>query len=757
MRRSLPNAVAGLVAAWLLTPAVAWAGCACLDWQSLPQALNLCVKINNSTCDNTPLMAAPLDALNHWNHFLGHWTRLAPSRDVAAPRDGVHSVARLTRAQVSQRWGFAVPAQVLGVTTIPVTRPPGAPWGFCPLPPEGFYACQPAQAGGQLDVDVVAIAEQPFTVDDEEAFRTFNTPQMKYGLRQILIHEYGHAMGLQHEERSAAVMNPSYLPFRNVPMLPDDVATMRQYRPNIATAATDPLIAGFAWTPNFRYQGATLAPAQAQAGLGLVQINNFTVFHRGSQPRPAGPVRLRLDDVPVGSLACPEIPAYGGCAIVNGVGVPLPWDLSGVKTLYAEIDVLPGEPLPADNVLKLGTVTIQPAPDQDQDRDGVRPAGGDCDDLDPDRFPGNPERCDGIDQDCDRVADDGPGPGGALTQACYGGPPETRDVGLCSSGVQTCVGGRWAARCEGERRPEPAACDGWDHDCDGVPDECLEPDAAVPDMALPDAAIPDVAIPDAAIPDVAIPDVAIPDAAIPDAAIPDVAIPDVAIPDVAIPDAAIPDAAIPDALLLDAWVIDLDARGPDPDALPLPVDVGGPPLADRPLALADRGPVPGPDAAPPPPADMTLPPPVDAAVLGPADRPAMSTPDAEPPTFDAMMSGGDAASVQADGAPAQPDGAQGQADAAQAQPDGAHAQSDGAQVQADAAQAQPDAARRQVDASGAERAEPDAVPAAADPDELMARGAGCACRTGGEPVGPPATLAALVLLLGRLRRRRRGS
>jgi MYXO-CTERM domain-containing protein len=154
---------------------------------------------------------------------------------------------------------------------------------------------------------------------------------------------------------------------------------------------------------------------------------------------------------------------------------------------------------------------------------------------------------------------------------------------------------------------------------------------------------------------------------------------------------------------------------------------------------------------------MTLPPPVDAAVLGPADRPAMSTPDAEPPTFDAMMSGGDAASVQADGAPAQPDGAQGQADAAQAQPDGAHAQSDGAQVQADAAQAQPDAARRQVDASGAERAEPDAVPAAADPDELMARGAGCACRTGGEPVGPPATLAALVLLLGRLRRRRRGS
>jgi hypothetical protein len=553
-----PHVTALLAAlALVAAPEAARAGCACIDWASIPQALNLCTR-NNSGCDDSNLLPAPLDAMNGWNFFLGHWTRLVPSRQDDAPADGIHTVGRLTRATFQNRWRVAIPAQVLAVTTIPVTRFPGAPPGFCPLPPAGFYACQPVDAAARLDVDITMVSEQPVTVDDEEAFITFNTPQRKYAMRQIMIHEMGHAMGLQHEQGTAAVMNPSYLPYRNVPMLSDDVATMRAYRPAVATELDDPMIGGFSWRAGITYAGAAMAPGQVDAGTGVVNVSDFTVFNRSARPLPAGPVRLRFGNVPAVDLQCPQIPANGACAQVGGAAVPVAWDLSGVQTLYAEIPVLAGERLPADNVLKLGTVNIVAAPDQDQDGDGFRPRQGDCDDRNAEVHPGRPEDCDGRDQDCDRRVDEGPAAGVALTRPCYGGPAPTRGVGLCHDGGQLCRSGAWSGGCVDERRPEAGFCDGNDHDCDGLPDLCIEPDAAIPDAAIPDAAIPDAAIPDAAIPDAAIPDAAIPDAAIPDAAIPDAAIP--AAIRAAIPDAAIPDAAVH---VVDAAVMNLDLAGFD--------------------------------------------------------------------------------------------------------------------------------------------------------------------------------------------------
>lgn len=58
------------------------------------------------------------------------------------------------------------------------------------------------------------------------------------------------------------------------------------------------------------------------------------------------------------------------------------------------------------------------------------------------------------------------------TRSCYSGPADTRGVGACSDGVQTCNadGTAWSA-CDGDQLPEDEVCgDSIDNDCDGETD-----------------------------------------------------------------------------------------------------------------------------------------------------------------------------------------------------------------------------------------------------------------------------------------------
>ncbi|MCB9742628.1 MAG: hypothetical protein H6740_08515 [Alphaproteobacteria bacterium] len=122
---------------------------------------------------------------------------------------------------------------------------------------------------------------------------------------------------------------------------------------------------------------------------------------------------------------------------------------------------------------------------QDSDGDGVGGAplraceapsgavaeGGDCHDGDPEAFPGAPERCNGLDDDCDERVDEDAG--GSWVDADfdgYGDPDQPLED--CGEGpgradnADDCDDGNAA------RYPEALeACDGWDNDCDGLVDE----------------------------------------------------------------------------------------------------------------------------------------------------------------------------------------------------------------------------------------------------------------------------------------------
>jgi beta propeller repeat protein len=81
--------------------------------------------------------------------------------------------------------------------------------------------------------------------------------------------------------------------------------------------------------------------------------------------------------------------------------------------------------------------------------------------------------CDGLDNDCDGVTDEGCDCIDGNTQACG------TDMGACVAGTQTCVSGSWGA-CAGETPPADESCNGDDDDCDGATDE----DVVAPACAL---------------------------------------------------------------------------------------------------------------------------------------------------------------------------------------------------------------------------------------------------------------------------------
>lgn len=85
-------------------------------------------------------------------------------------------------------------------------------------------------------------------------------------------------------------------------------------------------------------------------------------------------------------------------------------------------------------------------------------------------LPGN-EDCDGADNNCNGLVDDGCACVDGSTQPCYTGPNGTQGVGLCNGGQLVCTNGQWPSTCQGEITPKPETCNGSNDDCDAQTDE----------------------------------------------------------------------------------------------------------------------------------------------------------------------------------------------------------------------------------------------------------------------------------------------
>jgi beta propeller repeat protein len=106
----------------------------------------------------------------------------------------------------------------------------------------------------------------------------------------------------------------------------------------------------------------------------------------------------------------------------------------------------------------------------DDDSDGYGEhceLGPDCDDSDGAVHPGASEQCNGFDDNCDDVTDEGCGCAEGETRPCG------LDEGVCEQGTETCGPDGTFGPCEGEVGPQDETCDGLDNDCDGDVDEDL--------------------------------------------------------------------------------------------------------------------------------------------------------------------------------------------------------------------------------------------------------------------------------------------
>ncbi|MCP3979258.1 MAG: hypothetical protein GY716_08020 [bacterium] len=188
-------------------------------------------------------------------------------------------------------------------------------------------------------------------------------------------------------------------------------------------------------------------------GTGAAQIAtlNFDVIGSLADVSPLSLVRAESDD---GVSVCAAGGALEVCADADGDGATAcptdPEDCNDANSAQ-----FPGNPEVCDGLDNdcNGSADFDAFSEADADLDGVRTCQNDCDDNDANNYPGNPEVCDGQDNDCSGLADFD-----AFSEA---------DADL--DGVRTCQND--CDDNDANNYPgNPEVCDGQDNDCNALAD-----------------------------------------------------------------------------------------------------------------------------------------------------------------------------------------------------------------------------------------------------------------------------------------------
>ena len=340
---------AALLAAFL-APAAARAGCACGAFDELPVTVEVCL----ADCGGALTAAAEAEVAT-WAAFVDLWRPRRAAADAAAFHDGRHTVSLQSARDIERLYGAQVAPWVLGVTFAPPVSGLVDGNAACPLP-DGV-GCPIYGGAREADVDVVLVADRAFTLDPLQAWASHlaGNAAPVWDARQVLAHELGHALGLRHEGRAAALMNPFHLEFPGVVAMPDDVLAARANYPAAGTGLGDLAVAGFTLR-DAAYWGVFW-----ESAAGRVRVSGFTVVNRGPGRVSDAVTEIRVGDVVAGTLLC-DLGPFDSCPLLEVAEVLVPAGLRGRQPVSIHVPPLVGEPVPADNTLLLGYLELGGAP-----------------------------------------------------------------------------------------------------------------------------------------------------------------------------------------------------------------------------------------------------------------------------------------------------------------------------------------------------------------------------------------------------------